>query len=120
MIKKRIADRKWDDVVRVVPPPLEKAKKELELDDSRSKKVGSVGRCEEKGGKWDDVVRVVPPPMEKAKKEVELDDSSSKKVWGGGKKRGQVWGVWTGVRRGMREGEGYASRWGWMTAGAKS
>ncbi|KXZ52911.1 hypothetical protein GPECTOR_8g29 [Gonium pectorale] len=37
LIRKRIADRRFDDVIRVVPPPLEPKKKVLELDDSKSK-----------------------------------------------------------------------------------
>ncbi|KXZ52900.1 hypothetical protein GPECTOR_8g28 [Gonium pectorale] len=37
LIRKRIADRRFDDVIRVVPPPLETKKKVLELDDSKSK-----------------------------------------------------------------------------------
>ena len=39
MIKKRITERRFDDVVRVVPPPLEKDTRVVELDDSKSKKV---------------------------------------------------------------------------------
>lgn len=39
MIKKRITERRFDDVVRVVPPPLEKDVRVVELDDSKSKKV---------------------------------------------------------------------------------
>ncbi len=30
-------DRRFDDVVRVVPPPIEGRKKEVELDDSKAK-----------------------------------------------------------------------------------
>lgn len=37
MLKRRIAERRWDDPVRVVPPPTETVKKTLELDDSKSK-----------------------------------------------------------------------------------
>ncbi len=37
MIRKRIVDRRFDDVVRVVPPPLETKKKEIELDDTKAK-----------------------------------------------------------------------------------
>ncbi|GMH35774.1 hypothetical protein BSKO_03642 [Bryopsis sp. KO-2023] len=37
MIKKRIADHQFDDVVRVVPPPIEKKRKLIELDDSKAK-----------------------------------------------------------------------------------
>ena len=39
MIKRRIVERRFDDVVRVVPPPLEKEKRVVELDDNKSKKV---------------------------------------------------------------------------------
>jgi|LauGreSuBDMM15SN_2_FD.fasta_scaffold605038_1 U3 small nucleolar RNA-associated protein MPP10 len=42
MIKKRITERRFDDVVRVVPPPLEKETRVVELDDSKSKKVRRV------------------------------------------------------------------------------
>ncbi|KAG1671302.1 hypothetical protein FOA52_010874 [Chlamydomonas sp. UWO 241] len=38
MIKKRIADGRWDDVIRVVPPPLEKVSRAIDLDDGKSKK----------------------------------------------------------------------------------
>ncbi|GFR43851.1 hypothetical protein Agub_g4977, partial [Astrephomene gubernaculifera] len=37
LIRKRIVDRRFDDVIRVVPPPLESKKKEIDLDDSKSK-----------------------------------------------------------------------------------
>ncbi|KAG2498501.1 hypothetical protein HYH03_003752 [Edaphochlamys debaryana] len=37
IIKKRIVDRRFDDVVRVVPPPPEVRKKAIELDDTKAK-----------------------------------------------------------------------------------
>ncbi|GIL47167.1 hypothetical protein Vafri_4051, partial [Volvox africanus] len=37
MIKKRVADRRFDDVIRVVPAPLETKKKEIELDHTKAK-----------------------------------------------------------------------------------
>eukprot|EP00878_Enallax_costatus_P011914 GHUV01012438.1.p1 GENE.GHUV01012438.1~~GHUV01012438.1.p1 ORF type:complete len:599 (+),score=315.95 GHUV01012438.1:2225-4021(+) len=36
MIKRRIAEARWDDVVRVLPPPAEVKKKQLELDDTKA------------------------------------------------------------------------------------
>lgn len=37
LIKRRIADHSFDDVVRIVPPPIEKKRKLIELDDSQGK-----------------------------------------------------------------------------------
>ena len=51
MIKKRITERKFDDVIRVVPPPLEKEKRVVELDDNKSKKVGQDEDIPRKGGR---------------------------------------------------------------------
>lgn len=39
LIKRRIADRQFDDVVRVLPPPPERKRKEVDLDDSKASKV---------------------------------------------------------------------------------
>jgi U3 small nucleolar RNA-associated protein MPP10 len=36
LIKRRIAEARWDDVIRIVPPPVEQKKKRLELDDGKS------------------------------------------------------------------------------------
>ncbi|GAX81661.1 hypothetical protein CEUSTIGMA_g9089.t1 [Chlamydomonas eustigma] len=38
MIKRRVVDHRFDDVIRVVPPPLETRTRTLELDDNKSKK----------------------------------------------------------------------------------
>jgi len=38
LIRKRIAEQRFDDVVRIVPPPLERTKRSVELDDTKSKK----------------------------------------------------------------------------------
>ena len=39
VIRQRIADARWDDVPRAAPPPPEKRRAVLELDDSKSGKV---------------------------------------------------------------------------------
>jgi hypothetical protein len=40
LIKKRVAEGKFDDVVRVVPPPAERTRRQIELDDSQAQQVG--------------------------------------------------------------------------------
>ncbi len=39
VIRQRVADQRWDDVPRVAPPPPEKRRAVLELDDGKSGKV---------------------------------------------------------------------------------
>ena len=39
LIKRRIADHQFDDVVRVLPPPPERKRREVELDDNKANKV---------------------------------------------------------------------------------
>ena len=38
MIRRRIGDRNFDDVKRIVPPPIEETKRVIELDDTKAKK----------------------------------------------------------------------------------
>ena len=38
MIRRRIGDRNFDDVERIVPPPIEETKRVIELDDTKAKK----------------------------------------------------------------------------------
>jgi hypothetical protein len=45
VIRQRIADARWDDVPRAAPPPPEKRRAVLELDDNKSGKVRGVGSC---------------------------------------------------------------------------
>lgn len=60
MIKRRIVERRFDDVVRVVPPPLEKEKRLVELDDNKSKKVwGGKGK---KRGEGDEALTTLHRP----------------------------------------------------------
>lgn len=45
MIKRRIAEARWDDVVRLLPPPAEVKKRQLaELDDTKAQQVRAAAR----------------------------------------------------------------------------
>ena len=39
LIKRRIVERQFDDVVRVLPPPPERKRREVDLDDNKASKV---------------------------------------------------------------------------------
>lgn len=41
LVKQRIIAQKWDDAVRVVAAPISKTRKDVELDETKSKKVSS-------------------------------------------------------------------------------
>ena len=50
LIRERIADAKWDDVPRVAPPPPDKRRTQLELDDNKNAKVGPGPQSAVNGG----------------------------------------------------------------------